>query len=69
VTKKKRDNALEKRLKQYDAKIIDSKKGKKGSHNSLKNKAKKRNVERTWRGWRESDGKASPVITYNKKDL
>lgn len=69
MNKKKKNSELEKRLKEYDSTIIDKKKKKKGSHNSLKNRARKRNVERTWRGWRESDGESSPVTIYNKKDL
>lgn len=63
--------ALNKRLKQFDSKVINPNglKKKKASHNTLKNKAKTRNVERRWRGWRESDGESSPVVIYNKNDL
>jgi hypothetical protein len=58
------------RLKKAQAKYVEGpNKKKKASHNVLKNKAKTRNVERTWRGWRDSDGKSSPVVTYKKGDL
>jgi hypothetical protein len=58
------------RLKKAQAKyVVSPKKKKKASHSTLKNKAKARNVERTWRGWRESDGKDSPMVTYKKQDI
>lgn len=34
-----------------------------------KDKGVKRYNQRVWPGWRESDGKASPVTTYKKGDL
>lgn len=79
VKKKGRDRAISKkdteywaamkRLEKAQAKYVVQPKKKKASHNVLKNKAKVRNVERTWRGWRESDGKSSPVTVYKAKDL
>lgn len=58
------------RLKKAQAKyVVSPKKKKKESHTTLKNKAKARNVERTWRDWRESDGKDSPMVTYKKQDI
>ena len=43
--------------------------GSSASNNKWRSKGVKRYNERVWRGWRESDGEQSPVVTYKASEI
>lgn len=43
--------------------------GSSASNNKWRNKGVKKYNERVWRGWREEDGKPSPVTTYKASEI
>ena len=62
------------RLEKSQAKYVYSPKKKqsamsKTEKKKLEQKAKDRYNKRVWKGWRDSDGKASPVTVYKAGDL
>lgn len=66
--------AAMKRLEKAQAKYVQKPEKKKTTISKAENKKwEQKRVQRynarVWRGWRESDGKSSPVTVYNAKDL